>query len=447
MANKKEKKESVTAMANRLIKERYQSSNEPLVVIVQVGIKGKGLSNCFAAINKTGMKIFEHKNEDVSLVETYEWTNWQSASVDKFAIKAVIEFDGRDTFSLLDNNQKEALRFIENETDIQVEYKERKFVNKIPGFRSQKKWKMATASIMYFFLMMAVLTAALSDGEETAESEPSVEAVAVENNEQNNDNNNERNDEDNNNGNNSNENIEEAEEEDFSEILEFEGEFELKASEDKITMVLNSNVPDGGLFEIAIMDGEFNTESNVVEIENGTIEYDFPVEKFDVGYVSGMAQFRFNLEDHPQPDHIKEIYGENGEHMTGSQATENNLDGMNGSLESSTIAYPDEETVSSKLVGLFDEAIEEIITTSEGIIIDIRPMGDDWKIVDVIVSDDWYYSADHEKERFAEQVGGVVEQLVTNSELADGVISVYFKDAYGKELAAPGVFGGYKIRD
>ena len=55
---------------------------------------------------------------------------------------------------------------------------------------------------------------------------------------------------------------------------------------------------------------------------------------------------------------------------------------------------------------------------------------------------------DYEKERFAETVGSTLEQIIKNAGKVanDDIVHVYFYDAYGKELAAPGIFGGYKIK-
>lgn len=69
-------------------------------------------------------------------------------------------------------------------------------------------------------------------------------------------------------------------------------------------------------------------------------------------------------------------------------------------------------------------------------------------IVSVTVSDTWYHSPEHDKERFAEQVSNTIKTLLISSEKvkSDDYISVYFYDTYGKELASPKLTGGYKIK-
>lgn len=229
----------------------------------------------------------------------------------------------------------------------------------------------------------------------------------------------------------------------------FEGDLKLEVKDNKVIMTVNSNVPDGGLFELAIMTADFNAQSEVVAIENGEIVHEFEIpDDWGIGYISGTAMFRFNLEDHPQPDHIKEIYGENGEKMEGELVVENNLGGYNGNIEPVTVAYPDEETVKAELERVFNETIKETIKASGGVILDIQPLDpDDWEIVYVFVSDDWYFSPHHEKERFVEQIGEALENLVINAGMTSGNhVSVYFKDSHGKDLASPKIFGGYDIK-
>ena len=239
----------------------------------------------------------------------------------------------------------------------------------------------------------------------------------------------------------------EEEVEDYSEVLAFEGDLSVKQEDGKITLTVNTNAIDGSIFEMSVLNSEFDIGSDFVVVKDGTAEVTFDISSWDIGYISAMVNFPFNYEDNPQPNHIKEIYGEAGENLDGKFAKENNLDGKNASLDPLTVAYPDEETVAAQSQELFTEGIEEMKSLSEGIIVDIKPsFGDgDWKFVDVVVSDAWYHSQDYEKERFAEQVGSLIEQMVVNTGQADGSIQVYFKDSYNKEVAKPKLLGGYNI--
>ena len=234
-------------------------------------------------------------------------------------------------------------------------------------------------------------------------------------------------------------------------IYEVTGELDIKFKDDKVIATISTNAVDGSIFETAIMDGNFNMVSDFITIQNGVgvKEFDIPKE-WEVGYISGSAMMRFNLDEHPQPDNVKEIYGQYGENLKGDFAVENNVNGHNVNLKVVTVAYPDEDTVKAKLDELFVKAMNELINTSNGIILNIQPhlRDGDWSSVAVTVSDAWYFSQDYEKERFAEQVGGAIQKIVTSAgRVKSGdLVSVYFYDAYGKELASPKLLGGYKIK-
>ncbi|HHX50825.1 MAG TPA: hypothetical protein GX711_05245 [Clostridia bacterium] len=229
--------------------------------------------------------------------------------------------------------------------------------------------------------------------------------------------------------------------------LNFQGTLEVSPRDGKIDIVIDTNVPDGGLFEVSIITGQFETVTDVLPVQGGKVEHEFAIpDDWEIGYYSAIAMFRFNLEGHPQPEHIKAVYGEAGEKMEGDLSVENNLGGKNGNVEPVTFAYPNQAAVTQKLDALFVQVLDEVIEASDGILLGIRPsQGNNWGVVYVTVSDAWYYSADHEKERFAEQVGGTIANIVLNAQKAKGVVDVYFDDAYGKRLASPKMLGGYKI--
>lgn len=185
----------------------------------------------------------------------------------------------------------------------------------------------------------------------------------------------------------------------------------------------------------------------IIKTQGGKAEltFDIPADWKPAEFAAS-AMFRFNLDDHPQPDTIKSIYGEFGEKMTGDLARDNQLGGKNATFETVTVAYPSAEAVKNQQSNTFDEAISELKTMSDGIILDVRPRYDDWGSVNVVVSDSWYYSPEHEKERFADQLGELVGNMVKNTGKYEDHVSVYFVDSYGADLATPKVWGGWKIK-
>lgn len=233
--------------------------------------------------------------------------------------------------------------------------------------------------------------------------------------------------------------------------LDVTGELSIEFKNGKAITTIKTNAIDGSIFETMVMDAEFNSVSDFITIENGIGTKEFDENKeWETGYLAATSMMRFNLEEHTQPDHVKKLYGENGEKIQGIYAVENNVGGNNVNLKVIQKEYPDEATVKEKQNELFFGAINELIDSSNGVLLGIQPHFEDneWNSVAVTVSDSWYNSAEHEKERFAETIGDTVKILVINAGkvVKDANVSVYFYDSYQKELASPKILGGYKIK-
>lgn len=231
------------------------------------------------------------------------------------------------------------------------------------------------------------------------------------------------------------------------ELLNVKGTLKAKAEKNKITVYVDTNIPDGSLLEVSIVDGNINHKSGFIKVKDGHAELAFDIPSdWKPAHFAASAMFRFNLEDHPQPVEIINIYGETGAKMTGDLATENHLGGKNATFKTATVAYPSEEGVKQVQSNLFNEAIAELKSLSGGIIVDVLPRYDDWDSVNVVLSDSWYYSAEHEKERFADQIGEMIISMVNNAGKSEDFVSVYFVDSYGADLATPKILGGWKIK-
>lgn len=226
-------------------------------------------------------------------------------------------------------------------------------------------------------------------------------------------------------------------------------DYEVK--EDSIELVVNTNAVDGSIFEMMIIDSDINLESAFFTVEDGVAKGSLYINPdWQPGYLTASGSMRFNLDDHPQPESVKEIYGENGEHLTGKFTVENNLDGYNVQVETVQIAYPNEEEASQRSTDELLGGLNELIDSTDGILMGINPRFEDneWGAVHVTVSDAWYNSPEHEKERFAETVSDSIKNIIYNSGTMESgeTILVYFFDAYDKELASPKMLGGYKIK-
>ncbi|WP_100406693.1 hypothetical protein [Bacillus solitudinis] len=429
--SKKEKKPLAIETAKRLITIYMKDTGESYKDITQGTIKGK-LGNFYICINEQGFRLFKLSANQKEIIQEgqYHWNDFDSVTIDKFATTTLFNFSGKTLLDLKINMPNTFIQSINSQEHIKIEIVSRKWVNKILGFRSKKRWKMVTASIFYSFIALMFIGIANSEPstEVTAISEPlPVENLAEE----------------------VSSNVEEPIEIPEESPTEFEAKLDIEQTDGQVTLTANTNAPDGSIFEMSVLNSNFDIESDFIEVKDGVAAVTFDLSTWDVGYLSAMVNFPFNYDENPQPEAIKTVYGTAGENMTGDLASANNIDGFNGGIQPITFPYPDEKTVKAQTDKIFNEAISEMISLSEGIIVEIMPRlgGNDWRLVDVIVSDNWYYSAPHEKERFAEQIGGLVQQIVLNSGKAEGSISVYFKDTYNKELATPKMLGGYKIKE
>ena len=232
---------------------------------------------------------------------------------------------------------------------------------------------------------------------------------------------------------------------------------ELKADISKIVdkdkgtvfVTINANTPDGAIFETTLLTGNLDILTDNIVIKNGVGRHLFTIPKeWGITYITGISMFRFNAEDIKQPEEVIKLYGEQGEKMKGSLAVENHLKGYNGSLKIEPFGFPSAEAVEKENAKLFNAAMKEIINIGNGIIIKINHSEESGvKIVDVVVGDIWYHSENYEKERLAEQVANTIKKIYVNTgKSKDGKeVMVYFIDSYGKSLASPKTFGGYKI--
>ncbi|WP_301109844.1 hypothetical protein [Sporosarcina sp.] len=231
------------------------------------------------------------------------------------------------------------------------------------------------------------------------------------------------------------------------EQLNVKGTVKATSEKGKIKVAIDTNIPDGSLLEVSLIDGNLNHKSGFVKVKDGIAETSFDIPSdWKPAHFAANAMFRFNLDEHPQPEDIKNIYGETGNKMTGDLASENQLGGKNAVFETVTVPYPSEEAVKTEQDKSFNQAIAEMKELGGGIILDVTPRQGNWDIVNVVISDAWYYSPDHEKERFVDQIGELVMNLVNNSGKYEDLVSVYFVDSYGSDLATPKILGGWKLK-
>lgn len=220
-------------------------------------------------------------------------------------------------------------------------------------------------------------------------------------------------------------------------------------NENEISIDIDTNVVDGSILEVTILSGDLESVSENITVKDGKANVKFNVkDKFKPGYLAGNIWLRFNNNEIKQPDNVKKAYGENGEKLKGKYAKENKggKEGKSIIYTTESIAYPDKATAKEVSDKNYEELKAELIEIGNGVIIDIIEPTDS-EHAKVIVSDAWYHSAEHEKERFATQVGDALEQILINTDRSKGekFAIVNFYDNSGKRVAKRKATGGYKV--
>jgi|GEM_PF-3647334 len=115
-----------------------------------------------------------------------------------------------------------------------------------------------------------------------------------------------------------------------------------------LTVDITTNIIDGAIIDVFILNDGLDSLSDVVEVKNGeaTIEFTLPEEWNPQAY-AGSVSLNFNKEEHSQPDEVKVAYGEKGELITSKDAQDQDDGGVSVHVLTNSVFYPDEETVQS----------------------------------------------------------------------------------------------------
>jgi micrococcal nuclease len=160
----KKKEESKSKRLQRLIKSAYPKA----YFIERVELPGREGKEDLGVFTETALLTF---NLDFagSLQQTAElvWEEGTTGEVDHFAMHSKFRI-GMHRFQVI-NNGKAIAAFLTNRFHMQITTVERKWHQKILGFRSGKTWKKVTAVIIYLFMLSAIMNLFdLTDDEGTA---------------------------------------------------------------------------------------------------------------------------------------------------------------------------------------------------------------------------------------------------------------------------------------
>ncbi|MED3888188.1 excalibur calcium-binding domain-containing protein [Priestia aryabhattai] len=169
-----EKKESESALTQRLIREKHWDTWS----IQSASIGKKGNSGEYGAFLKDKLIIYKLM-DNKQLIQTSEliWPENKHGEVDHFTLKSIFHLDGKDF--VVSPQGKDVQKFLEGEKKNTFTKVPRKFYQKILGFRSKKRWKQITASLIYLFIISFII--GFFNGEdETSTNVPATKNVTTE---------------------------------------------------------------------------------------------------------------------------------------------------------------------------------------------------------------------------------------------------------------------------
>ncbi len=156
--NKKEKQPSELELAKQAVAAKYQKEYGFTPIITTLGLGG--IKTGYAAVTKEHIQIFTYDRDtkDVVSISTHNFSDYTNVFIDHYAVKSQFEFKGmKDTFTFNPNGSgKEIESLIKSYTDIEIHKTERKWYQKILGFRSGSKVKMVIASLIYLGIVVSI---------------------------------------------------------------------------------------------------------------------------------------------------------------------------------------------------------------------------------------------------------------------------------------------------
>lgn len=104
------------------------------------------------------------------------------------------------------------------------------------------------------------------------------------------------------------------------------------------------------------------------------------------------------------------------------------------------------EEADAPRVKALNSDINEFISMSEGLVIDIKPFIENgWDVMHVVIDNSWYLQNDGQKQNIVETLGPIIESFVVDSGLSDYSVIKFF-DLNGSNVASQKMFGGYEIK-
>lgn len=129
-------------------------------------------------------------------------------------------------------------------------------------------------------------------------------------------------------------------------VEKVDASMDLEIVNGQAVVTISSNLMDGIIFEVSILNDELQIVSSFEPLKDGKIVKTFDIPKeWKPSYIVGTSMVRFNLEEHPQSQSITDVYGLKGEKLKGQSVEKTDAGYKYVTLESNTVAYPSEEEV------------------------------------------------------------------------------------------------------
>lgn len=391
MSENKKKKESIADLAKKAIKAKYAEEGKTLFHVSGTSLKGHGIGNFFAVFNPSGIEVYEFTTDkNLVLKHTLLWTDWSSVHIDHFALKSVFLFKGsggEEQFAVSDGSGKQSEEVIRQHTQIEVSLHSRKWYQKILGFRSGKRWKMITASLVYLMLLFGIIGAFTGGGDaQQTVAEPSKQEESKP--------------------------ISKPEKEKDDEDKEIEKEIRLAQERLKKEKEQKKK--------------EEQMKKDQEQKESKKEEKKKSEEKKQKEEENKAKEKKAEKEDNDKPKEDKK----------------------DKPKEDSKTKSDKKQTYTEFEEKMVRESYERLIEEQENAIIDIKPLNDDnYDVIHAFVVDEVKMLSDNEKQYLVDEWGKSISDRTKGYIPGVEIVHVYFKYADGSPLADPKLLGdGWKIK-
>lgn len=134
----------------------------------------------YGAFHSEGISIYKFDKAQPALTQTHVWENFTEATVDFFAAKTAIILSGEShtTTLVVMEKGKDLVPLLRSNTGLKILILDRLWWRKILGFRSNTKWKMVIAIVVYIILAGKVV-GAFNGNDSTVPPAPTAPAVTA----------------------------------------------------------------------------------------------------------------------------------------------------------------------------------------------------------------------------------------------------------------------------